>query len=220
MTPNRRLILALCGAIVITAAAHLTLRAQERPPQTKPGSRTAPGPYRAPQTAAVNAAPAAPANGVSLQDALLQRIDLPFAEPTSLQQVAETLERMLHASVVVDQAALERKEVTLDDPVQLKLKGARLKTTLKLLFGQVGLTYLVIPEDNLLLVTDSEESDERYLHILDELRSLHRDLHSVQDALDELLEGGGAAGMAEPGPHKIGARAKARVKVERSRHRE
>lgn len=125
---------------------------------------------------------------VSVQDSLLKTYDLPFAEPTTLEDVVQYLRRTLNAPVVLDQAALERQELTADDTVQLKIERVRLKTALKLLLGQVGLTYYVIPEDNLLVLTDARESDDRYSRILDELKSLHRDIHDLQDAIDELRD--------------------------------
>jgi len=125
---------------------------------------------------------------VSVQDALLLPFDLPFGRETTLEEVAKHLQRNLHAQVVLDVGALERQDLTASDTVKLQLRGVRLKTALKLLLGQVGLTYRVIPEDNLLILTDAQESDDRYAHILDELKALHRDVHSLQDSVDELLE--------------------------------
>src|SRR5205814_10017744 len=72
--------------------------------------------------------------------------------------------------------------------VQLELDGVRLKTGLKLLLDQVGLTYHVVIEDNLLILTDREGSEDPLDRIWAELRALHRDLHDVQDAVDDLTE--------------------------------
>ena len=90
--------------------------------------------------------------------------------------------------MVLDLAALDRQDVEPEDPVRLELEGVRLKTGLKLLLDQVGLTYRVIPEDNLMIITDREGSDDPTDRIFSELQALHRDLHSVQDELDELRE--------------------------------
>ncbi len=73
-----------------------------------------------------------------------------------------------------------------DDPVQLQLEGVRLKTGLKLLLDQVGLTYQVVPEDNLLILTDTQGSADPIDRVLSEIKALHRDLHDVQDAIDEI----------------------------------
>ena len=53
----------------------------------------------------------------------------------------------IKGAVVLDLAALGRQDVEPDDPVQLELEGVRLKTGLKLLLDQVGLTFRVVAED-------------------------------------------------------------------------
>ena len=58
--------------------------------------------------------------------------------------------------MVLDLAALDRKSAKPDDTVQLELDGVRLKTGLKLLLDQVGLTFRVVAEDNLMIITDQE----------------------------------------------------------------
>jgi hypothetical protein len=124
--------------------------------------------------------------GPTLQDALLRPYDFPFARPTSLNQVCSHLKQTLNLPVVIDLAALDRQNVQPDDFVQLELQGVRLKTGLKLLLDQVGLTYRIEAEDNLLVITDHEGAQEPSERIWAELRALHRDLHDLQDSLDEL----------------------------------
>ena len=142
------------------------------------------------------------------------------SRPTPLQQVCIHLQQTLKAGVVLDKAALERQNVKPEDPLQLELEGVRLKTGLKLLFDQLGLTYRIIPEDNLMIVTDREGSDEPTDRIWSELKALHRDLHDLQDTVDELRdslgdqEGDGPQvrnptiieEMPEPAPEKPGTR--------------
>ena len=111
-----------------------------------------------------------------------------FDRPTSLTEVCVRLKQTLGVPVVLDLAALGRQDVDPDDTVQLQLVGVRLKTGLKLLLDQVGLTYHVVPEDNLLIITDREGSEDPLDRIWTELRTLHRDLHDVQDAVDELTD--------------------------------
>src|SRR5262249_26394737 len=67
-----------------------------------------------------------------------------------------------------------------------ELNGVRLKTGLKLLLDQVRLTYRVVPEDNLLVLTDRDGADDPLNRLLAEMKELHRDVHDVQDALDEV----------------------------------
>ena len=124
----------------------------------------------------------------SVQDVLLRPYHFSFQRPTSLAQVCLHLKQTLGVPVVLDVAALDRQDVDSDDTVQLELEGVRLKTGLKLLLDQVGLTYHVIPDDNLLIITDREGSEDPLDRVWSELRALHRDLHDVQDAVDEVAD--------------------------------
>jgi hypothetical protein len=127
-------------------------------------------------------------NATSLQDALLRPYHFPFARPTPLNEVAAHLKQTLKAAVVLDLAALGRQDVEPEDPVQLDLDGVRLKTGLKLLLDQLGLTYHVVAEDNLMIITDREGSEDPNDRVWSELRALHRDLHQVQDDIDDLRD--------------------------------
>ncbi len=124
----------------------------------------------------------------SVQDALLRPIDLPFGEPTSLTDVQKYLAKALDAPVVLDLSALDRLDVDPEDTVELELKGVRLKTGLKLLLDQVGMTYRVEPEDNLLILTDALEGGEPIDQALRELKALHKEMHDLQDAVDDLRD--------------------------------
>lgn len=124
----------------------------------------------------------------SVQDVLLRPTRLPFAAETTLADVAEYLRKTYRIRVVVDAAALKRTKAKLVDKVQLELDGVRLKTGLKLLLDQVGLTYRVVAEDNLLIITDSTGADDRIGRIWTELKALHRDVHDLQNAVDDLRE--------------------------------
>jgi hypothetical protein len=130
----------------------------------------------------------------SVQDALLKPFRFPFSRPTSLTEVAHHLGRELGAPVVLDLAALERLELKPEDTVKLELSGIRLKTGLKLLLDQVGLTYRVIAEDNLLVLTDKEGAEDPVERVAAEVHELHRDIHDIQDAVDELREALGLSG--------------------------
>ena len=69
---------------------------------------------------------------------------------------------------------------------QARAQGVRLKTGLKLLLDQVGLTYKVVAEDNLLILTDKQGSEDPIERVMAEIHELHRDIHDIQDALDEV----------------------------------
>jgi hypothetical protein len=136
------------------------------------------------------------ASTATLQEALLRPFRFPFSRPTSLAKVCAQLKESLKAAVVLDIAALDRKSVEPETTVQLELDGVRLKTGLKLLLDQVGLTYRIVAEDNLMIITDQEGSDDPAEKVWAELKAIHRDLHEVQDAVDEMreslgIEGGG-----------------------------
>ena len=103
-----------------------------------------------------------------------------FSRPTPLNQVCVHLQQTLKAPVVLDLAALDRQTVEPDDKVQLELDGVRLKTGLKLLLDQVGLTFHIVAEDNLLIITDKEGSEDPADRIWSELHALHRDLHDFR----------------------------------------
>ncbi|SIO61058.1 hypothetical protein SAMN05444166_6624 [Singulisphaera sp. GP187] len=119
-------------------------------------------------------------------DAMERDFDLPFGEPTSLEEVRLYLHRSLNAPVVLDLAALGRQHLRKDEKVELELKGVRLKTGLKLLLDQVGLTFRVVPEDNLLILTDNQGADDPLKRVQAEVHELHLEIHDVRDALDEV----------------------------------
>jgi hypothetical protein len=165
-------LLGILVAVGVVASARWTLQAQDRAGKARPKA----------EVGGVRGA----AGSVSIQDALLRPLDLPFEQETSLEEVRQYLGRALGAQVVLDRAALDRLELKPDDTVQLDLKGVRLKVGLKLLLDQVGLSYRVLAEDNLLILTDPEGSDDPEQRALAELKSLHREMHDLQDAVDDL----------------------------------
>jgi hypothetical protein len=130
-----------------------------------------------------------PARGTGhIADAMLQPLRLPFNEGKSLEEVAAYLRKELRANVVLDLAALDRHQLKPTNHVRIDLDGVRLKTGLKLLLDQVGLTTRVIPEDNLLIITDKAEADEPIERLTEEVKALHRDLHSLQDDVREIRD--------------------------------
>jgi hypothetical protein len=195
MTRNRWLLLlaGLIGGVLLSG--RLVLLAQDGEVKIPTDSSTAVRPQAPPRvqnssgespTTAAGARP--PTDSMTLQDALLHHFHFPFSRPTPLNQVCAHLKETLKAAVVLDLAALGRQDVEPDDPVQLELEGVRLKTGLKLLLDQVGLTYRVVAEDNLMIITDREGSDDPSDRIWSELRALHRDLHALQDDVEELRD--------------------------------
>jgi hypothetical protein len=164
-------------ALVGMASARLTLRAQDGAPPVE---------ARVPR----------PATAASVLEALERPFPFAFRQPTSLEEVRGHLARALGAPVAFDRAALERQDVRPEDTVELELEGVRLKIGLKLLLDQLDLTYRVVPEDNLLILTDAEGSDDPIKQVLSQLKALHRDVHDVQDAVDDVLS---VLGMEDEG---------------------
>ena len=165
-------IVAVVGGLLVSA--RWTLQAQDRAAK---GQARVKGEAGGPRVAAVP---------VSVQDALLRPLDLPFDQETTLEEVRQYLARTLGAQVVLDRSALDRLELKPDDTVQLDLKGVRLKVGLKLLLDQVGLAFRVVPEDNLLILTEPESADDPGERVLAEIKALHREMHDLQDAVDDL----------------------------------
>jgi hypothetical protein len=176
---RRRSVLALgLGVLLTIGLAVLSLRAQ---PPAGPVVPTPGGNAGAP---------------VSVQDALTRPFDFPFAKETRIDEVAASLSKALNAPVVLDRAAMDRADVRPDDTVQLELKGVRLKTGLRLLLDQLDMTYRVEPEDNLLVFTDAIGAGDPVHRVLTEIEALHRDVHSLQDAVNEMRK---ALGLTEEG---------------------
>jgi hypothetical protein len=196
--------LVISGRLVLLAQDRAKARpiTPSRPPDSAVGATTA---HRDGPAGIEGHRTDPPSSGVSsiaptVQDLLLRPYRFSFARPTSLTQVCAHLRETLKVPVVLDQAALKRQEVEPEDTVQLELDGVRLKTGLKLLLDQVGLTAHVVAEDNLLVLTDREGSEDPLDRIWTDLRALHRDVHDVQDALDELTELLGVAKENGEGP--------------------
>jgi hypothetical protein len=156
--------LGLALLVVVAGATRWPVRAQERPPVASTGGTN------------------------SLQDALLRPCNIPFANDTTLDAVAQYLRKTLRVPVVLDPAALKRQELTPESKVRLQLEGVRLKVALHLLLEQAGLTYRIVPEDNLLILTDTKGAEEPAERVFAELKDLHRDIHDLQDAVDELRQ--------------------------------
>jgi hypothetical protein len=134
----------------------------------------------------VHAMPAASTPTIGL--ALDRPMSFLFSNPTPLREVALYIQETIGMPVVLDVAALSRRGIEADAPVELNVKNVRLRTGLKLLLDQVGLTWHVVPEDNLLIVTDREGSEEPGDRMMAEIEELHRDIHDLQDAVDELRQ--------------------------------
>ncbi len=178
---GRWAVLAVLTVLASGALVRWSLKAQVRAPGS---ART----LRVAQAEPARRADDPAAAVLSVQDALHRPFDFPFDEPTTLTDVQKYLSKALGTAVVLDLAALDRLEVDPEDTVQLALRAVRLKTGLKLLLDQLDLTYRVVPEDNLLIITDAREAGEPIDRALRELKALHQEMHDLQDAVDDLRD--------------------------------
>lgn len=128
------------------------------------------------------------ADPVSLSATLERRSSFPFGKETTLSAVVAHLRRDLNAQVVLDVGALKRLKIEEKTPVQLELKDVKRSTGLRLLLEQVGLTFRVEEDDNLLIITDRQGAADPLDRIEARLDDLHRDVHAIQDAVEEVYQ--------------------------------
>lgn len=171
-----RVVAGIAALVVAVGTAGWGLRAQVSP--RRPGLAASP-----PQARAV------PKGSVAAIEAMLRPATLPFQDPTPLVDVVAHLKTILGVPVVLDRAALDRNELTPDSTVSLeRLDGVRLRTALKLLLEPVGLRAHVLAEDNIVLITDAAGSDDPTDRVLAELKALHKEMHDLQDAVDDVYD--------------------------------
>ena len=95
---------------------------------------------------------------------LEEPVSMSFPNETPLEDVLKYIRSATQGPndagipIYVDPVGLQEVEKTLQSPIQLDLEGVPLKTTLRLLLKQLGLTYTV--KDGLLMIT-SESSDDQ-----------------------------------------------------------
>jgi hypothetical protein len=191
---SRNAVIVFSGVLIgMAASTWVVLRAQIPVRLNDPASPIAdgrqPAKTKAEPSVLSSKMPTEPKTDISsIQQAMLRPYRLPFVGPTTLEAVRAHLKKTLNIPVVLDRAALARQALTPDDTVQLELDGVRLKTGLQLLLDQVGLTYHIVPEDDLLVLTDREGSDDPLAKLRAEVRELHRDVHAIQYSIDDLTD--------------------------------
>jgi hypothetical protein len=188
---SRLLVISVITALVVVSGRWtLTAQVAQKTEVIAPGQKKPLGPALVGTSSnqLPSVAPAPASSRFSVQDALLKPFRFPFKQPTSLDEVTAHLRLALGAPVVLDLAALNRQELKPQDTVQLELDGVRLQTGLKLLLDQVGLTYRVVAEDNLLILTDSQGADDPAVRSLAELKTLHKEMHELQDRVEDLYQ--------------------------------
>jgi 2-phospho-L-lactate guanylyltransferase (CobY/MobA/RfbA family) len=96
--------------------------------------------------------------------AVEERIAQALKEPTRfefldtpLQDVVETLKDLHQIDIQIHKRALEEEGIPPDSPVTRDLKGISLRSALRLMLGELDLTYVIT--DEVLLITTQEEAD-------------------------------------------------------------
>ncbi len=96
-----------------------------------------------------------------------ERITMPFPQETPLEDVlkyirsntqSEELDLPAGIPIYVDPVGLQEAEKTLTSPITLDLEGIPLKTSLRLILKQLGLTYTV--KDGLMTITSANSEDQ------------------------------------------------------------
>jgi hypothetical protein len=100
----------------------------------------------------------------SILEKLEEPISMSFANETPLEDVLKYIKAATQGPndtgipIYVDPVGLNEAEKTMTSPVTLDLEGVPLKTTLRLLLKQLGLTYTV--KDGLLTITSESSEDQ------------------------------------------------------------
>ncbi|HMF36469.1 MAG TPA: hypothetical protein VKF17_07505, partial [Isosphaeraceae bacterium] len=101
----------------------------------------------------------------SIQVKLDQPIAMSFPNETPLEDVLKYIKQATQGAndsgipIYVDPLGLQEADKTMTSPVQIDLEGVPLKTTLRLLLKQLGLTYTV--KDGFLMITSQESEDQQ-----------------------------------------------------------
>ncbi len=87
-----------------------------------------------------------------------------------LSEVVDALEGQHEIQIEIDQRAVEEAGLTTDAPVAKSLAGISLRSALKLLLRDLGLTFLI--EDEVLQITTPEEAESRLVTVVYPVKDL------------------------------------------------
>jgi hypothetical protein len=96
----------------------------------------------------------------AINEALSSSTELEFIE-VPLEDLVEFLKDYHKIEVVIDKKALNDVGIESDHPVTCNLKGISLRSALRLILGQMDLTYTI--RDEVLLITTPEEDETKLL---------------------------------------------------------
>ena len=106
---------------------------------------------------------------VSSSDTPEERIEKALSRPSDLdvhnqplKDVITSIQQMAKVPVILSVKKLEEAAINLETPVTFNVKGISLKSALRLMLGELGLTYVI--EDEVVQITTPEDAGSR-LHI-------------------------------------------------------
>ncbi|MGI8982102.1 MAG: permease prefix domain 1-containing protein [Pirellulaceae bacterium] len=138
-----------------------------------------------------------------IEKALSMPMDLDFNEKP-LKEILVTIQEMAKVPVIVAWKKLEEAAINLETPVSFNVKGISLRSGLRLMLGQLGLTYVV--EDEVVQITTPEDAGSRQ-----EIRVYDcRDLLNLPETRggpprEAIKAHSGSLGGASPLPNSPGA---------------
>ncbi len=145
MFGNRGMKSIVVGALALFCMMTLTHKAIAQAPNTS-------------QYAAAMVGPPADNGEAKIRRALTAPATLDFVD-TPLADVAASLESAYSIPVELEVAALERVGLSPDAPISRELKDVSLRTALRLMLRDLGLTYVV--DEGALVITTREEAAQR-----------------------------------------------------------
>ena len=116
---------------------------------------------------------------------LEEPIPMSFAKPTPLVDVLKYIKSATQGPddtgipIYVDPVGLSEAEKTITAPVKLDLEGVALKTTLRLILQQLGLTYVV--KDGLLTITSEASESLNQVPVLEVVEQARRGELSIAE---------------------------------------
>lgn len=92
--------------------------------------------------------------------ALKEEVSVEFLD-TPLIDVVQFLSEMTKVPMIVDQMALDDEGIPSDEPITLTLAGVSLRSTMKMMFDDLGLTWVI--EDEVLKITSKTKAEEKQI---------------------------------------------------------
>jgi hypothetical protein len=130
------------------------------------------------------------------ESAAEQKVRAELAKPTqvefnetTLKDALDYLEQLHAINIEIDRKALEEANVQVDTPVTRVLKGTTLASALKLVLGELGITYVV--ENEVLLITSlaaAQRTSKPRVHRVSELASNDEERAALLKALELVLD--------------------------------